>query len=94
MCGPPAVDRQRRAGDRGAGFACEKRCNCTKLLDSSEPLVGLLRQQNVADHLFTRNSVRRGLSSDLRLNERRINVAWADRIAGDVSLLTDCFLEP
>ena len=54
-----------------------------ELLDGGEALVRLLREQHVADHLLARNAVRLGLAVDLRLDQRRVDIAGADRVAGD-----------
>ena len=55
-----------------------------ELLDGGEALVRLLRQQHVADDLLARDAVRLGLAVDLRLDQRRVDIARADRVAGDV----------
>src|SRR6516162_10086320 len=84
--GPTAIDWQGHAGDRGGGGACEKDGKGAQLFDGGEALVGLLREQHIADHLLARDIVRFGLSVDLRLHERRVNIAWTDRVAGDALL--------
>src|SRR3954468_24715315 len=68
MRGPAAVDRQRDAGDRSRRVSREEYRERAELLDRSKALVGLLRQQHVADHLVARDPVRLGLSIDLRLD--------------------------
>jgi hypothetical protein len=84
MRGPAAVHRQSCASDRGCRIACKKHCESAQLLDGGEALVRLLREQYVADNLFARDSVRLGLTVDLCFDQRRIDVAWADCVAGDV----------
>ena len=84
MRGPAAIHRQRRSGDRGRRVACEKHRQGAELFDGGKALVGLLREQHVADHLLARDAVRLGLAFDLRLDQRRIDIAGTDRVAGDV----------
>ena len=86
MRGPAAVDRQRDPGDRGRRFARQKHGERAELLDSGEALVRLLGEQHVADDLLARDVVRLRLTLDLRLDERRVDVAGADRVAGDAFL--------
>src|SRR3954454_8867762 len=86
VCGPAAVDRQRRAGDRSRGLAREEDRQRADLLDGREALVRLLREQHVADHLLAWDPMRLRLAFDLRLDERRPDVARADGVAGDVLL--------
>src|SRR5215211_5010376 len=84
--GPAAVDWQRRPGDRSRGFAREEDRQRADLLDGREALVRLLREKHVADHLLAGDPMRLRLAFDLRLDERRPDVARADGIAGDVLL--------
>src|SRR4051812_34172561 len=86
MRGPAAVDRQRSPGDRSRGFAREEDRQRADLLDGREALVRLLREKHVADHLLARDPMRLRLAFDLRLDERRPDVARADGVAGDVLL--------
>src|SRR5260370_34769212 len=78
--GPAAIDRQSRAGDRSRRVAGEKYRERAEFIDGCKALVGLLRQQDFADHLLAGNSMGLGLAIDLRLDQRSINVAWADRV--------------
>ncbi len=81
--GPTAIDRQCRACDRSRRFAGQKYRERPQLFDGCEALVGLLRQQHVMNDLLAGNTVGLGLAVDLRLDQRGINVARADRVAGD-----------
>ena len=56
------------------------------LLDRREALVRLVRQEHVPDHRLARDAVRLRLVLDLRLNQRRADVAGADGVAGDAVL--------
>src|SRR5215204_1525096 len=86
VCSPAAVDRQRRPGDRSRGFAREEDRERADFLDGREALVRLLREKHVADHRLARDPMGLRLAFDLRLDERRPDVAWADGVAGDVLL--------
>src|SRR5215204_4171833 len=68
VCGPAAVDRQRRPGDRGRGLAREEDGERPNLLDRREALVRLLGEEHVADDLFARDAVRLRLGFDLSLD--------------------------
>src|SRR5262245_20448267 len=81
--GPAAVDRQCNSSDRRRRFAREKDGERAEFIDRGKALVRLLREQDVADHLFARNAVRLGLAVDLRLDQRRVDVARAGGVAGD-----------
>src|SRR5262249_24670833 len=71
--GPAAIDRQRYAGDRSCRFARQKDRERSQLFDRSEPLIRLLRQQHVTDHLLAWDTVRLRLPVDLCLNQRRVD---------------------
>jgi hypothetical protein len=73
--GPAAVDRQCDAGDRGCGFARQEHRERPDLLDGGEPLVRLLREQDIADDLLAWDAVRLGLAFDLLLDQRRIEIS-------------------
>src|SRR3954452_4139623 len=81
--GPAAVDREGDSGDRCSGGARKEHGEIAYFLGRCEPLVWLLGEQNVADDLLARDVVRLRLPLDLRLDERRVDIAGADRVAGD-----------
>ncbi len=83
VSGPAAIGGQRGSGDRGGTFAGKEHRDRAHLLDRGEPLVRLLRQQHLAHHALARQIVGRRLALDLRLDQRRVDVARADRVAGD-----------
>src|SRR5260221_13773527 len=66
--GPAAIDRQRRAGDRGGGVGAKEQCERSQFLHRGEPFVGLLGQQDVVDDLLVRDAVRLRLIFDLLLD--------------------------
>ena len=80
---PAAIHWQTPPVIEAAALAGQKEVQRAELLDRSEALVRLLSQQHVTYDLLTRNAMRLGLTVDLRLDQRRINVTRADRIAGD-----------
>src|SRR5262245_35087394 len=57
---PAAVDGQGRAGDGAPAGAAQEDCKRTELVDFGEALVGLCRQQDVADDLFAGDAARLG----------------------------------
>ena len=81
MSRPPAVDRQRSAGDRSRRVAGEEDGQRAQLFHAGKMLVGLLRQQHVVNDFFARDAVRLGLAVDLRFDQRGIDIAGADRVA-------------
>ena len=83
---PAAVDGQRGAGDRTSARAAQEDGERAKLLDFGKALVGLGREQHVADHLLAADAARLRGVVDLVLDQRRPDIAWADRVAGDVVL--------
>src|SRR5258708_22725285 len=85
---PSAIDRKGRSRDRGAALAGEEYGQGPDLLDGCEALVWLVHQQDVADHLVARDTMRLRLIVDLLLDERRPHIAGANSIAGDAELRT------
>lgn len=86
MRGPATINRQGGPGDRSSRIAGEKYRERTQLFDGCKALVGLLRQQHIADDLLAGNSVCLGLAVDLCLDQWSMNVTRADRVAGDALL--------
>src|SRR3974377_400418 len=84
--GPTAVDWQCDTCDRGSSLGGEKDRKRAKLFNSGETFVGLLREQHVADHFLARDVMCFGLSIDLRLDQRRIDVARTNGIASNALL--------
>ena len=82
---PPSTG-DRGAGDRGCGVRGEEHGDARRALDGGKALVRLLREQHVADDLLARDAVGLGLAVDLRLDQRRIDIARADGVAGDALL--------
>src|SRR5271165_3083475 len=83
---PPAIDWKRDAGDRCSGVGSKENRKRSQLLHRRKPLVRLLGEEYIADYLFARDAMRLGLAVDLRLHERCVHVAGADRVAGDALL--------
>ena len=83
MRGPAAIDGDRGAGDRGGSVGGEEHGEGAELLHGGEALVRLLREQHVADHLLARDAMRLRLAFDLRFDQRCVDIAGADGIAGD-----------
>src|SRR5271165_2744071 len=79
---PPAIDRQRNACDGSRGFGGEEHHERAELLNGRKALIWLLREQHIADHLLARDVVSLGLAVDLRLDQRRVDITGADRVAG------------
>src|SRR5215467_13397985 len=86
MRGPAAVDRKRRTGDGRGSVGREEDGDAAELFGGGEPLVRLLSEQHVANNLLAWNAVGLSLPFDLRLDQRRVDVAGADRIAGNAHL--------
>ena len=84
MCGPAAVHGQRCSGDRCPGITCEKHRESAELFDCGKALVRLLGEQHIPNDLLARDAVRFGLAINLRFDQRRVDITWADCIAGDV----------
>ena len=78
MRSPATIDGDRGSGDGGGSVGGEEHGEGTELVNGGEALVRLLREQHVADHLLARDAVRLRLALDLRFDQRRIDIAWAD----------------
>src|SRR5262249_38740212 len=83
---PAAIDRKRGAGDGCGRVGREEDGYAAELLRGGETLIRLLREQHVADDFLARNAVSLCLACDLRFDQRRVDIARADRIAGDAHL--------
>src|SRR6266850_4700340 len=83
LCHPSAVDRQRRAGNRGGGIAAEKHRKRGHFLDLDELLARLALEDDVPDDVLARDAVHLRLVIDLLLHQRSQHVPRADRVAGD-----------
>src|SRR5215475_16221352 len=86
MSGPAAIHRQGRSRDRCCSIACKKYRKRAELLHCGETLVRLLGEQHVTNDLLARDAVRFGLAINLCFDQRGVDIAGADRIAGDVRL--------
>jgi hypothetical protein len=86
MRGPATIDRNCGAGDGGSSLRAQEYGDAAKFIGSGEALIWLLREQQIADHLLAGNTMSLGLAIDLRLNQRGVDIAWANRIAGDAHL--------
>jgi hypothetical protein len=81
--GPTAIDRQRDASNRRCSIGRKKDRKSAELIHRGELLVWLLREQNFLDDALAWNVMSFGLIIYLRFNQRRVDIAWANRITGD-----------
>ena len=81
--GPTAIDRQRDAGNRRCSIGRKKDRKSAELIHGGELLVWLLREQDFLDDALAWNVMSFGLIIYLRFDQRRVDIAWANRITGD-----------
>src|SRR5258708_7318423 len=81
LCHPSAVDRQRRAGDRGGGIAAQKHRKRGHVLDLDELLTRLAFEDDVPDDVLARDAVHLRLAVDLLLTHPTRHVPSPVRVS-------------
>src|SRR4051812_12358396 len=83
LCGPAAVDRQRRASNLSCGVRAQKHRQGPDLLRGCEVTGRLLFREQIVFGLIDRDLLARRPFAHLLLDQRRQHPAGTDRIAGD-----------